>query len=63
MTCHHELHQIGVRTFERQWADALSGSTLREWAATYARAYANQGLTHISAIVPGVVAKIMEGGE
>lgn len=38
-TCHHTLHMMGVRTFERAYADILGGHTLRQHAAKYDAAY------------------------
>jgi hypothetical protein len=37
MTCHHELHSVGIRTFEWTWSEVLHGLTLRICAAKYDR--------------------------
>jgi hypothetical protein len=61
---HRESHQIGVASFETKHSTALQGRTLREWAGTIAHAWhVHSGLTPLSAIVPGVVAKMLEVGE
>jgi hypothetical protein len=58
---HRESHQIGVASFEQKYAVTLQGRTLKEWAATLARAWERHqsGLTHVSAIVPGVVSSLL----
>jgi hypothetical protein len=62
--CHWLLHQHGPETFQRAHADFLCGRTLESWAETYADAWSNwSGLTPLSAIVPGVMADILEGSE
>jgi hypothetical protein len=53
-----------VKSFEAKYARMLCDRTLKSWAETYAASWEQwKGLTPISAIVPRVVAEIMEASE
>jgi hypothetical protein len=56
-----EKHQHGEDTFNAKYRSPLCGLTLAEWAVEYDRSWrAFSGLTPLSAIVPGVLADLIE---
>jgi hypothetical protein len=63
--CHRLYHQHGAATYEAAFAQTLGGRTLRQCALWYKAAWRSYstGLVPLSAIVPGVVAKLTEGTE